>query len=132
MSVPFLYRRTLVLAACVAVLAFPGISSAQRSSEASSQNDADAGLQIEEMIVTATRREADLRSVPLSVYMVTDEGLERLGALDFAEYARSVPGMSFTDFGLGGEKHIIRGTIPVSGFPPIFQIGIIFHQKGFR
>jgi len=64
---------------------------------------------LEEIIVTATRREVDVQSVPLSVHVITDKDLERLGATGFAEYARTVPGVSFTDIGLGGEKHVIRG-----------------------
>ena len=32
-----------------------------------------------------------------------------MGALDFGDYARSVPGLSFTDAGFGGQKYVIRG-----------------------
>ena len=64
---------------------------------------------LEEIIVTATRREQRLQHVPLSVHVVTEEELRRLGAVAFAEYARTVPGLSFTDGGTGGEKQTIRG-----------------------
>lgn len=64
---------------------------------------------LEEIIVTATRREANLQSVPLSVYVVTEEALARLGATSFVDYGRTVPGLTFTDFGIAREKQTIRG-----------------------
>jgi outer membrane receptor protein involved in Fe transport len=71
----------------------------------------------EEIIVTATRREADVQSVPLSVHVISEEELTQRGATDFADYSRTVPGVSFTDSGWGGEKQIIRG-ISSSAFIP--------------
>jgi iron complex outermembrane receptor protein len=64
---------------------------------------------IEEVIVTATRREVDVQSVPLSVHVITEEELTRLGATDFADYARTVPGLSFTHNSWGGDKQVLRG-----------------------
>ncbi len=65
--------------------------------------------QLDEIIVTATRREESLASVPLSVSVVSEDALRALGATAFADYARTVPGLSFTDGGSGGEKQTIRG-----------------------
>ena len=72
-------------------------------------NDPPESTAIEEIVVTATRREQPLQSVPLSVHVVTKEELRQLGAVAFADYARTVPGMSFTDGGTSGEKQTIRG-----------------------
>jgi len=74
---------------------------------------------IEEIIVTATRREASVQSVPLSVSVLTHEDIERLGATGFADYAGIVPGVSFTDIGFGGEKHVIRGISSSANLPEI-------------
>ena len=74
---------------------------------------------IEEIIVTSTRREANVQSVPLSVHVLTDEDIERLGATGYADYARTVPGVSFTDIGLGGEKQVIRGISTVANLPEV-------------
>jgi outer membrane receptor protein involved in Fe transport len=83
---------------------------AQAVPDESSQNNAYRQEQlIEEIIVTATRREADIQSVPLSVTALTAGTLEQLGATSFTEYARVVPGLSYTDPGWGGEQHAIRG-----------------------
>ena len=64
---------------------------------------------VEEIIVTATRREASLHSVPMSISVLSAEALQRLGATGFVDYAGSVPGLSFVDPGWGGEQHTIRG-----------------------
>jgi iron complex outermembrane recepter protein len=68
----------------------------------------DAATPEDRVIVTATRRTEDLQSVPLSVDVVTDEALVRSGALGFADYALTVPGLSYTK-GSDGEKQTIRG-----------------------
>ena len=81
---------------------------------------------IEEIIVTATRREAELLSVPLSVAVVTSEELEQLGATGFAGYARTVPGLSLTDQGYGGEKHTIRGINLNANFPEINPLTALY------
>lgn len=47
--------------------------------------------------------------MPLSVHVVTNGELQKLGAQAFADYGRSVPGLTFTDGGTGGEKQAIRG-----------------------
>ncbi|MFQ5608688.1 MAG: TonB-dependent receptor, partial [Woeseiaceae bacterium] len=48
--------------------------------------------------------------VPLSVKAFSLDELARMAASDFADYARSAPGISFRDLGVGGESQIIRGT----------------------
>lgn len=70
---------------------------------------------IEEIIVTATRREVALASVPLSVHVLTDKQLQDIGALSFRDYARNVPGLFFNDDGFGGEAPKIRGVSTVQG-----------------
>jgi outer membrane receptor protein involved in Fe transport len=64
---------------------------------------------IEVVIVTATRRELLVEQVPASVTAFSEMDLEKMGALSFEDYARSVPGLSFTDNGLGGQNYVIRG-----------------------
>jgi iron complex outermembrane receptor protein len=77
-----------------------------------SAQENDAVIQsgaLDEIIVTATRRESNLQTVPLSVFVVTEEALARLGAASFSDYGRTVPGLTFTDFGVVREKQTIRG-----------------------
>lgn len=54
----------------------------------------------EEIIVTATKREVAIQDVPLSVTAISAETLRDTGANEFADYATSVPNLSF---GFAGE-----------------------------
>ena len=54
---------------------------------------------VEEVIVTATKREERLQDVPLSVRAVTGQDLERLNAQDMSGYVNTVPGVSFENKG---------------------------------
>lgn len=72
-------------------------------------DDDSASRALDEIIVTATLRERNLRTVPVSVSVVTEQDLRAIGATAFADYARTVPGLTFTDGGTGGEKQVIRG-----------------------
>lgn len=102
--------RTTILLSCVIVVAD---AQGQQPSGAAARADA-----IEEITVTATRRETRLQSAPPAVHAISDEELRRAGVLNFADYARTVPGLTFTDGGTGGEKQTIRG-ISIS---PWFEI----------
>ena len=64
---------------------------------------------IEEIIVTAMRRETPLQETALSVGVLTGEALDAAGLRDFDDYWRQVPSMSVTDFGLFGTLAVIRG-----------------------
>lgn len=65
--------------------------------------------ELEEIIVTATRRETPLSRVPASIHAKSELNLSRLNAFDFTDYALTVPSLSFTDTGLGGATPVIRG-----------------------
>lgn len=73
---------------------------------------ADDSGSIEEIVVTATRRTANLQDVPLSITAVTGESLKKIAATDFFDYATTVPNLSFGNTGLGnsnGRSIAIRG-----------------------
>ncbi|MGH8193635.1 MAG: TonB-dependent receptor [Woeseiaceae bacterium] len=89
-------RLLLALAVCLSLRANPAMS------------EVGAERVIDEIIVTATRREAAAQDVPLSVHALSAAALERLGAHEFVDYAPAVPGLSFTH-GSNGEKPVIRG-----------------------
>jgi outer membrane receptor protein involved in Fe transport len=56
---------------------------------------AAAAQQLEEIIVTATKRELTLQEVPLSITAFSGAQLERMGATDFFDYATRVPNLGF-------------------------------------
>lgn len=63
----------------------------------------------DEVIVTAQKREQDVRDVPASVSILSDETLRRLNASDFSRVADAVPSLAFATTGPGNSQYIIRG-----------------------
>jgi iron complex outermembrane receptor protein len=66
-------------------------------------------LVVEEIIVTARKRTERLQDVPQSIQALSGEELRKQGALNFADYARTVAGVSFQDDGPGRSQLFIRG-----------------------
>jgi iron complex outermembrane receptor protein len=78
-------------------LRWPGLVAAavagllSQAALAQSEEDTDASLLIEEVTVTAQRREEGLMEVPLSITAFTGEELERMGALDIIAVSQTTP-----------------------------------------
>jgi iron complex outermembrane recepter protein len=64
---------------------------------------------LDEVIVTARKREEKAIDVPFSLQVVGSEELAKLGAVDFSDYARTVAGVSFEDKGAGRWTIFMRG-----------------------
>jgi iron complex outermembrane recepter protein len=64
---------------------------------------------LQEILVTATKREELLQKIPISVTAISGQDLEDRNAVNFNDYARTVPDLSFTDLGDGRERIAIRG-----------------------
>ncbi len=79
---------------------------------------------LEEVLVTATRREASLQEVPLSVTALDGETLEKLKFFQFSDFATAVPGLSMTT--TAGEPGVIAvrgvGFAPNSSASPAVDI----------
>src|SRR5579862_4435623 len=58
-----------------------------------------AASALQEIVVTATRREESLSKVPISVTALTQEGMDNLGIKDIADLVRFTPGLSIIDQG---------------------------------
>jgi iron complex outermembrane recepter protein len=74
---------------------------------------------LQEVVVTATRRQETLESVPYSISVVSAEQIAASGANDIASLATQVPGLSMYDYGArfaGAVAPIIRG-INATGSP---------------
>ncbi|MDE2252540.1 MAG: TonB-dependent receptor [Gammaproteobacteria bacterium] len=91
----------LVLGAVSAVLAW----SAQAQQAAAPAK----GAGLEEIVVTATKRETSLHDVPFSVAAVTADQVRASGAGNVVELARNVAGLTITDLGPGQSQVAIRG-----------------------
>jgi outer membrane receptor protein involved in Fe transport len=68
---------------------------------------------LQEVVVTATRREQSLSKVPISVTALTQENLDLRGIKDFSEVARFTPGVNFDTSGTNNIS--IRGISGTGG-----------------
>ena len=73
---------------------------------------------LEEITVTATKRESGLQEIPMSISAITGESLERNGIADFTDIATSVPSVSFRSSGPGRTKLNVRGISAATGVAP--------------
>ena len=69
-----------------------------------------ADADIENIIVTSTKRTTSIMDVPYNVSATTAEALEKKGIVDFSKLAQSVPGLAYTDTG-GRDSGINSGLI---------------------
>jgi iron complex outermembrane receptor protein len=71
----------------------------------SSRRDAE----IQQIIVTAQKRESALQDVPFSIAAVTEQQIRDTGSTAITELARNIPGLTITDLGPGQSQVAIRG-----------------------
>jgi iron complex outermembrane recepter protein len=76
--------------------------------QASTASQSDVGA-LAEIVVTAQKRAEPLQAVPEAVSALTGSALEAMGADSFTDYARTIPGLTFTDLGAGRQKTSLRG-----------------------
>ena len=76
---------------------------------ASVANAQRAPAELEEVVVTATKRAVSLQDVPLSMQAITGESLEAIGASEIDDYYRQVPNFAVVDRGIGMRQYSIRG-----------------------
>ncbi len=81
-----------------------------------------SGAVLEEIIVTAQKRQERLADTPLSISAVTAETLERLGATQFRDFAQTVPGLNFTTSGAGDTQVNLRGVTTGANVSPTVAI----------
>ena len=64
---------------------------------------------LEEVVITAQRREESLQNVPMSVTALTGSELDDRQARDFSDYAAMVPGLSLATVQPGFTRLTLRG-----------------------
>ena len=110
-----IYRRDLVASAAVVILACGWAApAAAQSTETPSSNTADTAPETAandgDIIVTASKRGAStIQNTPLSIQALSGAELKGKGAIDFADFYRSIPGLSVQDEGPGDKRYVIRG-----------------------
>ncbi|MES2488973.1 MAG: TonB-dependent receptor [Pseudomonadota bacterium] len=71
--------------------------------------------QIEEIIVTATKREESARDIPVTINALSGDDLEKMGARNLNDFITQVPGISLQDSSAGeagGRSISVRGVGP--------------------
>jgi iron complex outermembrane receptor protein len=105
-------RPNSILAAAISTALAPtGAALAQDTPPTS----ADKGT-IDEIIVTARKREESLQRVPFSIQAIPEAQLKQMGASAMADYARFIPSMSWSETSPGLSTIVFRG-VRVSGGP---------------
>jgi outer membrane receptor for ferrienterochelin and colicin len=94
------FRKTVLAASVLALV--PNLSHAQ----------------LEEVVVTASKRVESLQDVPMSISTVSGEDIARLGVADFNDIAKSIPSLSLRSSGPGRTKLNIRGISAATGVAP--------------
>jgi iron complex outermembrane receptor protein len=109
-------------------------SAAPPAAAASAQETQPAALQ--EIVITATRHEAALSKVPVSVSAFTQESMDEKGIKDFTDVARFTPGVTIDATGTGTNSISIRGISSSGGSGTtgiyIDDTPIQIHSLGFN
>ena len=64
---------------------------------------------LQEIVVTATRRQTKLLDTPISMTALGEQTLRSVNADSFADFANLVPGLTSTDVGPGQKRYALRG-----------------------
>ena len=67
------------------------------------------GLSIEEVLVTAQKREEGANDIPLAIATYTGEDLVALGVSDTTDLGKLLPGFSYADGGFNTPIYTLRG-----------------------
>ncbi|MCE3284331.1 MAG: hypothetical protein K0R70_587 [Steroidobacteraceae bacterium] len=70
---------------------------------------ADRGSTLEEIVVTAQKREEKLSDIPISITALSGSDLQAMAATQFRDFANTVPGLSYTTAGAGDTQVNLRG-----------------------
>ena len=64
---------------------------------------------LEEIVVTATRREVSLQDTALSIAAIGGEEIDRRNIAGMGDYLSAIPGVNMLDLGIGANHLIVRG-----------------------
>ena len=71
---------------------------------------------LEEIIVTATKRQLSVQDIPASVQAIGQEALANMGAATQEDFARFMPGINIVSYGATQSTVVFRGAITGSGY----------------
>ena len=89
-----MFIRSLTSGLAIAVALIASESAFAQNEAGQTQAKRDSG--VEDIVVTAQRREERLQDVPISITAVTGEGLIKAGVTDTRQLTQTVPGVVFS------------------------------------
>src|SRR6516165_4788463 len=89
------------------------------------------GDQIEEIVVTATKRDEKLQEVPVTITAISGQQIENLGIERVADYLPLVPGFSIRDHGAPGYGTVILRGLNTGDFQTTATVGYYFDNTPF-
>ncbi|PTU30904.1 hypothetical protein CJD38_11370 [Stenotrophobium rhamnosiphilum] len=107
----------------------PTIAAPQKSESTQALKAPPSHAQIEEVVVTATKRAENVRDIPASITALSGEELEQRGAQDTADIVKLVPGVNLTSTGDSPARVTIRGI--ASDIGTSSTTGILFGNVSF-
>lgn len=88
----------------------------------------ESGLTLEEVVVTAQKREERIFDVPLSVTAISGEEIVDRGITNLLDAQYSVPGLTLTEFGPGRQRAQLRGTGTAGGATGLATVGFYLDE----
>ncbi len=103
-------------AALSALALVGGVAASNPTLAQQGTTSADADVGLEEIIVTARKRDENLRDVPISITAFTAESIEQRGIESVYDIARLTPNLSFNQtYGRVFDRPVIRGQSQILG-----------------
>lgn len=93
----------------LALLVGAGAKAADPAASAQTSSSATTTGPIEEVVVTASKREQDINSVPMTINAVTGEKMLEMGVTSVSDLTKIVPGFQASDSGFGQPVYFLRG-----------------------
>lgn len=94
---------------CRALLTGVPLAAAMLAASPVTLSQESSGVVLENVIVTAQKREENLQDVPVSITALSTQKLEDLHIADFDDYAKFMPSLSYQGFGPGFARVFFRG-----------------------
>lgn len=107
--------KLLPLNRAIALVTLTSIASANVISQESSDNELLDPARLEEIIVTATKREENMQDLPQSIQAFSTEDIKTLGFSNMREYKKAIPSLSTVQNSPGRSEVVFRGVSTGSG-----------------
>jgi iron complex outermembrane receptor protein len=126
-------RSRIVVAVAAAGLASLSMSTQQAAAASPAASSAD-GSTLEEVTVTARRRDEDLQSIPVAVSVISGEWLDKSGTVNTQQLSQLIPSLYYNSANPRNTAYTIRGlgsnTLSVSAANDGIEPGVGFYVDG--